>query len=47
MALETLLKSMLAFKPEDRPTAQQILESKWMTNWASPELEKARHLTKT
>lgn len=33
-----LLRSMLAFKPKDRISAQQVLESSWMQKWAKPAL---------
>ncbi len=41
-SLSALLLSMLAFKPEDRPSAQQVLESDWMARWALPDLDRAR-----
>ena len=41
-ALSSLLRSMFSFRPEDRPSAQQILESEWMVKWALPEYEKIR-----
>lgn len=31
-----LLRSMLSFRPEDQPSAQQVLESTWMQKWAAP-----------
>ncbi|KAH4233109.1 hypothetical protein HBH98_203070 [Parastagonospora nodorum] len=34
-----LLRSMLSFVPEDRPSAQQVVESSWMQKWAIPALE--------
>jgi hypothetical protein len=37
-AFVTLVKSMLSFRPEDRPSAQQVLESDWMQKWAKPVL---------
>lgn len=37
-----MLRPMLSFKPEDRPSAQQVLESEWMVKWAIPEFEKIR-----
>jgi serine/threonine protein kinase len=40
-SLSALLLSMLAFKPEDRPSAQQVLESDWVAKWALPELDRA------
>ncbi|KAF2277022.1 kinase-like protein [Westerdykella ornata] len=39
-ALEELLRSMLAWKPEEGPTALQVLESEWMRKWALPDLER-------
>lgn len=38
-ALFKMLKSMLTFKPGERITAQEVLESEWMRNWALPDLE--------
>ncbi|KAI9690186.1 MAG: hypothetical protein M1822_009147 [Bathelium mastoideum] len=38
-ALSALLEPMLAFKPEDRPSAREILQSEWMIKWALPELK--------
>lgn len=37
-----LLKWMLAWKPTDRPTAQQVLDSIWIRKWALPEYKKGR-----
>ena len=37
-ALIDMLKAMLAFKSGDRMTVKQILEPKWMKEWALPEL---------
>ncbi|KAH9988770.1 kinase-like domain-containing protein [Xylariaceae sp. FL0662B] len=44
IALIALPKSMIAFRPEDRPTARQVAdsESEWMVKWALPELDKVR-----
>ncbi|RAL03835.1 kinase-like protein [Aspergillus ibericus CBS 121593] len=36
-AIFSLLQSMLSFRPEDRPTAKQVLRSEWMVKWALPE----------
>lgn len=41
-AISAMLRSMLSFKPEDRPTAKQVLESEWMVKWALPEYEKIK-----
>ncbi|RHZ49503.1 uncharacterized protein CDV56_105157 [Aspergillus thermomutatus] len=42
-SLSSMLRSMLSFRPEDRPSAQQVLESEWMVKWALPEYEKIRN----
>jgi serine/threonine protein kinase len=34
-----LLRSMLSFRPEERPSAQQVLESDWMQKCAHPAFE--------
>ncbi|KAJ5189429.1 hypothetical protein N7491_005760 [Penicillium cf. griseofulvum] len=41
-AMFDLLRQMLSFRPEDRPT-KQILESEWMVKWALPEYAKIKH----
>lgn len=41
-ALFSMLRWMLSFRPENRPSAQQVLESEWMVKWALPEYEKIR-----
>ncbi|KAJ5934359.1 hypothetical protein N7466_003906 [Penicillium verhagenii] len=43
-AIFKMLKPMLNFRPEDRSTAKQILESEWMVKWALPEYEKIRNI---
>ncbi|KAM0222994.1 hypothetical protein ACHAQD_003724 [Fusarium lateritium] len=35
-----MMKKMIAFRPEDRMTAKELLESRWMKQWALPELKK-------
>ncbi|RDK43337.1 kinase-like protein [Aspergillus phoenicis ATCC 13157] len=42
-AFISMLRSMLRFRPEDRASAQQVLESEWMVKWALPEYEKIRN----
>ncbi|KAH7414289.1 kinase-like domain-containing protein [Phaeosphaeria sp. MPI-PUGE-AT-0046c] len=34
-----LMRSMLSFRPEDRPSAQEVLRSEWMQKWGNPVLE--------
>jgi serine/threonine-protein kinase SRPK3 len=41
-AIFAMLRSMLSFRPENRPTAKQVLESEWMVKWALPEYDKIR-----
>ncbi|KAM3468115.1 hypothetical protein MY5147_008255 [Beauveria neobassiana] len=41
-ALLDLVKKMLAYRPEQRPTLQQILESEWMCTWARRDYEQSR-----
>ncbi|EGE05967.1 CMGC/SRPK protein kinase [Trichophyton equinum CBS 127.97] len=36
-----LMRQMLAFRPEERPTALQVLQSEWMVKWAFPEFERS------
>ncbi|GFG26633.1 serine/threonine-protein kinase SRPK [Aspergillus udagawae] len=36
-AIFDMLRPMLSFRPEDRPTTKQVLESEWMVKWALPE----------
>ncbi|KAE8310745.1 hypothetical protein BDV41DRAFT_590124 [Aspergillus transmontanensis] len=42
VAILTMLRSMLAFKPEERATAKAVLGSDWMVTWGLPEFEKVR-----
>ncbi|PYI21633.1 kinase-like protein [Aspergillus violaceofuscus CBS 115571] len=39
-AIFDMLRPMLAFRPEERCTTKQILESEWMVRWALPAYEK-------
>lgn len=39
-ALLSMLRSMVSFKPESRPSAKEVLASEWMVKWALPEYEK-------
>lgn len=41
-AILTMMRPMLSFKPEDRPTIQQVLESDWMLRWGLPTYERLR-----
>ncbi|KAL4820401.1 kinase-like protein [Aspergillus spinulosporus] len=39
-AIFDVLRPMLSFRPENRPTTRQVLESEWMVRWALPEYGK-------
>ncbi|PKY02269.1 kinase domain-containing protein [Aspergillus campestris IBT 28561] len=41
-ACEKMLRSMLTFRPEERATAQQVMQSEWMKGWGLPSLEQSR-----
>ncbi|EEQ34593.1 protein kinase domain-containing protein [Microsporum canis CBS 113480] len=36
-----LMRRMLVFRPEERPTAKEVLESEWMVKWALPDFERS------
>jgi serine/threonine protein kinase len=40
-----LLRWMLSFRPEDRPSAQQVVESGWMQKWAIPALKVTKNIS--
>lgn len=42
VALIELLRCMLAWKPEERPSAKQLLQVAWVKNWALPAYESGR-----
>ncbi|KAJ5374529.1 hypothetical protein N7517_006535 [Penicillium concentricum] len=42
-AFFSMLRSMLSFRPESRPTAKQLLSFEWMAKWALPEYHKIRN----
>jgi serine/threonine-protein kinase SRPK3 len=41
-----LMRLMLEFRPEDRISAKEVLESAWMKKWANPVLESMESKTK-
>ncbi|KAJ5352413.1 hypothetical protein N7452_001387 [Penicillium brevicompactum] len=41
-AVLDMVRSMLSFEPEKRPTAQDVLKCEWMERWAIPDMEKSR-----
>ena len=40
-AIIDLMRRMLVFRPEERPTVEDILQSEWMVKWALPELKRS------
>ncbi|CAI7617778.1 unnamed protein product [Penicillium discolor] len=40
VAFLDLMRRMLSFRPEERPTAEQVLMSDWMVKWALPDCER-------
>ncbi|CAI4212869.1 unnamed protein product [Parascedosporium putredinis] len=40
-AILDLMRKMLAFRPEDRPIADEVLNSEWMTKWVLPDVERS------
>ena len=45
-AILNLIRWMLAFRPEERPTIEEVLESEWMVKWVLPDLESCRNSKK-
>ena len=41
-AILDLMRRMLAFGPEDRPTVEEVLRSEWMMKWVLPDVERSR-----
>lgn len=41
-AILELMTEMLRFRPEERPTIEQVLESRWMTQWARPDYRRGQ-----
>ncbi|EGC47658.1 protein kinase [Histoplasma capsulatum var. duboisii H88] len=39
-AILDLIRQMLAFRPDERPTAEDILKSEWMVKWALPDFNR-------
>ncbi|GFG16627.1 protein kinase, putative [Aspergillus lentulus] len=43
-AILDLMRRMLAFRPEERPNAEEVLKSEWMVKWVLPEYNKAMEM---
>ena len=39
-AFQEMIRWMLTFRPGDRPSADEVLDTAWMKDWAIPEFEK-------
>ncbi|KAK2877292.1 hypothetical protein FQN49_001270 [Arthroderma sp. PD_2] len=46
-AILDLMRQMLAFRPEERPTAEEILKSEWMVKWVLPDVERSLQANST
>ncbi|RAH51089.1 kinase-like protein [Aspergillus brunneoviolaceus CBS 621.78] len=46
-ALMEMLRAMLAFRPEERITARQALQSRWMSGWGMPALQESGGISGT
>ncbi|PYI31053.1 hypothetical protein BP00DRAFT_344547, partial [Aspergillus indologenus CBS 114.80] len=46
-ALMELLRGMLAFRPAERSTAREVLESRWMEGWGMPALKESWRVSGT
>lgn len=42
-AILRLIRQMFKFRPQERPTIEEVLESDWMVNWVLPDLERCRN----
>lgn len=40
-AFLNLIRRILVFRPEDRPTANEVLQSEWMVKWGFPDYERS------
>ncbi|KAE8139481.1 kinase-like domain-containing protein [Aspergillus pseudotamarii] len=40
-AILDLMRRMLTFRPEERPTAREVLQSRWMAQWVLPDFERS------
>ncbi|KAJ5345395.1 hypothetical protein N7452_003399 [Penicillium brevicompactum] len=45
-AILDLMRRMFAFRPEDQPTAEEVLRSEWMVKWCLPDFERGLHLSR-
>ncbi|KAE8151554.1 kinase-like domain-containing protein [Aspergillus avenaceus] len=43
-AILELIKRMLAFRPEERPTAEEVLKSDWIVKWVLPDFNRSLEL---
>lgn len=39
-AIIDLMRRMLVFRPEERPTIKEVLQSEWMVKWTLPQLKR-------
>ena len=41
-AILNLMRRMLAFLPEERPTLEEVLKSEWMVRWVLPDFNRSQ-----
>ncbi|KAL3488151.1 kinase-like domain-containing protein [Aspergillus germanicus] len=44
IAIFHLMRRMLAFRPEDRPSVEEVLKSEWMVKWVMPDYHQSHQL---
>ncbi|KAJ0422996.1 kinase-like domain-containing protein [Aspergillus carlsbadensis] len=45
-AILDLMRRMLTFRPEERPTVEEVLQSEWMVKWVMPDYHRSRQTKK-
>ena len=45
IAILELMRQMLAFRPEERPTAEEVLKSEWMVKWVLPDFKRSLQIS--
>ncbi|KAE8321531.1 kinase-like domain-containing protein [Aspergillus sergii] len=43
-AILDMMRRMLIFRPEERPTAREVLQSRWMVEWVLPDFERSSQM---
>lgn len=43
-AILNMMRQMLRYRPDERPTVDQVLKSEWMEKWAYPDFKRAQNM---